>query len=528
MFEKCSLLARDRRWAASATAALLGLVSGLVGAGCVEVPCGPRLSCDPPAGAADEDDFPTFPLPFCPTAPQAGVTPPDGCGVFVSSSLGDDASVGTREAPVKTIARALDLAAQSSGIIFACSEAFPEAVRVRGKVDIWGGFDCTMGWLHYGGARGTVLDAGPDVVPLLFEPRATSTIFDVEVQAKAATVPSGSSIAAAVLAGAVVHIHRGKLFGGLAAAGADGAPGHPMNAPAMAGTDGRFGQDACTDDFVSGANPVQIGCEGQNSTSGFGGEGTTDHGLSGGDGELMPIPNPGGFGLGGRGATPTVDCINGDTGANGLDGAHGMVTRGLGRFDDRGTYLGVNGGDGGHGFPGQGGGGGGGTRGGAMFCGTERKTGGASGGSGGSGGCGGRGGQGGSHGGASIGLVILNASVNIDGTELRGRQGGDGGDGGYFQIGGAPGAGALGGRGFGGSPFGCSGGDGGKGGNGGHGGGGQGGPSIGVAYVGAPPLVVRSEPSAESGGRGGLGANPSVPDSAAEAGLAAGMISFPQ
>jgi hypothetical protein len=242
----------------------------------------------------------------------------------------------------------------------------------------------------------------------------------------------------------------------------------------------------------------------------------------------MPIPNPSGFGLGGQGATSTDDCLNGNTGANGLDGAHGLGAQGMGTFNLQGAYVGVNGGDGGQGLPGQGGGGGGGTRAGAMFCGTFRKAGGASGGSGGSGGCGGRGGHGGGHGGASIGLVILNASVYIEGTDIAADSGGDGGDGGFFQIGGAPGPGALGGQGFGGAPFGCSGGDGGKGGNGGHGGGGHGGPSLGIAYVGTPPLLVMCEPHAGTGGKGGLGASPSVVGSAGDDGLAAGIVTFPQ
>ncbi|WP_155798879.1 hypothetical protein [Sorangium cellulosum] len=513
---------RSRRSAFTGAVVLI-LASCAVGAGCAEVPCEPRLRCEPP---------PPVEEPPCPDEPQEGLEATDACGVFVSSSMGDDGQPGTSEKPVQTISRAIELLAEEPERrprIHACGERFPEAVRVRGTLEIWGGFECKRKWIHNGGGRNTVIEPGPDEIPLAFEAGATATVFDLAARAARATTPGGSSIAAIVLDGAGVTLHRGELVAGDGAPGRDGAPGELKQTPAWAGRHGRFGQDACTGDFVPGADPVQSACEQGDSIGGWGGDGTIDHGAPGGDGELMPIPNLSGFGLGGRGATSTDDCLNGRTGANGLDGANGLGARGLGTFDPQGLYLGVNGGDGGDGLPGQGGGGGGGTRAGAMFCGTPRMAGGAGGGTGGSGGCGGHGGHGGGHGGASIGLVILSARVDLDGTRIEAARGGDGGHGGRFQIGGAPGLGAPGGQGFGGSPFGCSGGDGGKGGNGGHGGGGQGGPSIAIAVVGASlPGVTGPEPKVGTGGKGGLGASPSVPGSAGDDGLALGVAGFPQ
>jgi hypothetical protein len=499
---------------------------GVVCAGCVETPCGPRLRCDPPAETADD-------LPPCPSEPEEGAVPEDRCGIFVSSSLGNDQNAGTREDPARTMARAIEMAAQEpqrGQRVYACRENFPEAVRVRGTVEIWGGFDCSQGWIYSGDGKNTVIEPEPDAVPLTFEPGSTSTVFDVEAWAASATEPGGSSIAAVALEGAAVRIHRSKLTAADGARGSDGMLAHPMNEPARAGTHGIFGQDACTGDFVPGADQVHSACEEHGSLGGRGGDGASDHGLPGRDGELMSIPNPSGLGLGGQGATGTEECLGGARGADGADGAHGLGARGLGTFDtQQGVYLGVNGGDGGNGLPGQGGGGGGGTQAGAIFCGSPRKIGGASGGSGGSGGCGGRGGRGGGHGGASLGLVIVNARVDLHGAEIQAARGGDGGHGGFFQIGGAPGLGAPGGQGFGGSPFGCSGGDGGKGGNGGHGGGGHGGPSIVIAYVGAsPPGVTDAKLETGRGGNGGLGANPSVPGSAGEDGLALEVASLPQ
>ncbi|WP_437618327.1 hypothetical protein [Sorangium sp. So ce1151] len=522
-------LQRTRSWrSAVAEAAALILASCALGAGCAEVPCGPRLRCEPPVEEARPDEEPP-----CPDEPYENLVATDKCGVFVSSSLGYDQNRGTRDAPVKTIARAIELVAQEPQRrprVHACAEPFSEAVRVRGTLEIWGGFECNRGWRHGGGENNTVIEPEPDETPLTFEADATATVFDLEARAAPATAPGGSSIAAIVLEGAGVTLHRGELVAGDGARGSDGAPGEPKNEPARAGRHGRFGQDACTGDVVPGGDQVvQTGCGLGDSIGGRGGDGTVDHGAPGGDGELMSIPNLSGFGLGGQGATSTDGCLAGQTGADGLDGAHGLGARGLGAFSQRGLYLGVSGGDGGDGFPGQGGGGGGGTRAGAMFCGTPRKAGGAGGGSGGSGGCGGYGGHGGGHGGASIGLVILGARVELHGTGITAARGGDGGHGGFFQIGGAPGLGAPGGQGFGGSPFGCSGGDGGKGGNGGHGGGGQGGPSIAVVVVGASlPVAMEAQLQAGTGGKGGLGANPNVAGSAGDDGLAIDVAGFPQ
>jgi hypothetical protein len=258
--------ARPWRLTGSAGTALLTASCALaLDAGCVETPCGPRLSCDPPAEAAD-DDTPPIPAPLCPVEPKEGVVAEDGCGVFASSSLGDDANPGTRAAPVKTMARAIELAAQRIiPRVHACFETFPEAVRVRGNLEIWGGFDCKNEWIHASSHEDTVLEPESDEVPLTFEAKSTSTIFDVTAHAVPASTPGGSSIGAVALEGAVVHIHRGKLIGENGARGGDGAPSHPMNQSATAGTHGVFGQDACTEDFVTGAEPVQTVCEEQGS-----------------------------------------------------------------------------------------------------------------------------------------------------------------------------------------------------------------------------------------------------------------------
>jgi hypothetical protein len=125
---------------------------------------------------------------------------------------------------------------------------------------------------------------------------------------------------------------------------------------------------------------------------------------------------------------------------------------------------------------------------------------------------------------------MLDAQVRLKDIKISAALGGDGGNGGFFQIGGAPGLGAPGGQGVGGSPFGCSGGDGGKGGNGGHGGGGLGGPSIAIAYSSGvlPVLEPGVDAKVEAGGKGGLGANPTLSGTAGDDGVAEKLVSFPQ
>ncbi|MGK3967415.1 hypothetical protein WMF38_24980 [Sorangium sp. So ce118] len=500
---------------------LLALAAVTGQAGCVETPCGPRLSCDEPATVIIEDERP------CVADPRAGSVD-DRCGIFVSASLGDDAASGTRDAPVKTLAEAMARAAGGLGRVYACAETFGEAARVPAGVAIWGGLDCHAGWAYVGDQVRTSIAPGPDEVPLTFLPgEGRSLAADVAARAADAARPSGSSVAAIAQAGATVEILRAELVAGDGARGGDGAPGHPMNRPASAGVPGEVGETACTGEVVPGGAQVQTACEGLVSIGGQGGQGTASAGGSGLSGELSPVPNPDGFGAGGWGASVARGCMNGTVGANGEDAAHGAGARGGGRLSPEG-YAGVNGEDGGQGRPGQGGGGGGGALAGLMFCGPGGKDGGAGGGSGGAGGCGGRGGRGGGHGGASIGLISVNAEVSVRASAIRTGQGGDGGIGGFFQIGGAPGLAGIGGRGAGGSPWGCSGGDGGKGGNGGHGGGGLGGPSIGVAYLfGAPPKLEGVSYGVGAAGVGGQGANPDVLGSAGDDGEEGESLGFP-
>ncbi|MCS3799015.1 pentapeptide repeat-containing protein [Niastella sp. OAS944] len=181
------------------------------------------------------------------------------------------------------------------------------------------------------------------------------------------------------------------------------------------------------------------------------------------------------------------------------------------------TVTGGNGTGGGNG----GGGGGGGCGGYCAYCGCfcgEETYNGTAGGGGGAGGCGAAGGQGANMGGASFGVVLINATLAADSTvKITNGMGGDGGTGAAGNSGGTGGAGGsaqagnnvcnnTGGQGG-------SGGPGGAGGASGGGAGGNGGPSIGVALVGNSTFsnkIIFYAGKSGTPGSGGSGGNPTA------------------
>jgi hypothetical protein len=490
-----------------AAATLAGTVCG-----CYPYDCAEHVQCEDPAAEA-----------AC-TADPAIASPNDGCGVFVSSSLGDDDNPGTRALPARTLARAIVIAQKGPMRVYACAEPFLESVEIPGGVELWGGLDCAEDWGYIGAAKRTTIAPGADMIPLRFLDGVGKAIAaDVSAHAASATEPSGSSIGALVMPNASVEILRSELITGDGAAGAAGDRGG--DEPAQKGADGWAGVAACNGNIVPGAPPAVTMCGTIESVGGQGGPGLVDHGGDGAIGKPEPIPNPQGNGLGGAGGTIAAMC---DTGANGAHGAHGEPGRGgvgPGKIESSG-WRGEPGKSGGDGLPGQGGGGGGGARGGAMC--PDGANGGASGGSGGAGGCGGKGGKGGGYGGASMGLLTLSVDVTLRATAIVTSNGGDGGAGGSRQLGGANGLPGLAGMGVAGSPNACNGGPGGLGGDGGDGGGGLGGPSIGIAHIaGHPPLLLEVSIRNGAAGKGGPGGNPALSLTAGEDGLAGSIVGFP-
>ncbi len=442
----------------------------------------------------------------------------DTCGVFVSSSLGDDSYAGSQGKPLKSLSAAITLAQSQGKPVYACGEVFAEVVTVAADVTLYGALDCASDKTPWGyvASKKTSLAPSADAIALVISKDTTTVeVFDFAIRSANAEQAGGSSIAVLV-AQAAASFTRCDVTAG---DGKQGAAGEVYQDAAAAGGNGNPGKDACAADQSFGGKAVTNAC-GPDSVSGAGGIGDVASGGDGTNGTPLGSAN-GGDGDSGSGCKAGTKGDDGDV--------FGVATSGLGATA-LGTlgvsgYSGVSGTQGGAGKPAKGGGGGGGAKGGsgAGQCLDSMSAGGASGGSGGAGGCGGLGGRGGGAGGASIALVSLGATLSFADVTLHVGKGGNGGDGGAGQVGGNggdPGAGGLGKS----QPMpasypnlndACPGGKGGAGGNGGKGGGGRGGHAIGIAHTGEAPVTTGvSFNNKGTAGDGGIGDSANMGDGA--------------
>ena len=261
------------------------------------------------------------------------------CGVFVSSSMGDDKNPGSQKEPFKSLQSAI--AAANGRPVYACGESFREPVSVTTGVTLYGALDCANGWA-YDGSKKTALTASADAIPLTLSASATGavvSVFDFAITAADASAAGGSSIA--VLAnGATATLARVDLVAGK---GADGAVGIAPAGSGMKGADAPVpvpagALDGCgtAAGVLGGGEPGSSMCpDGMDTSGGPGGSGTNRPG--GGDGSSAP-PKPqqpnatmGHDGLGGAGQTSNTPCDPGDQGANGLPGTMpGAGAKGIG------------------------------------------------------------------------------------------------------------------------------------------------------------------------------------------------------
>ena len=423
--------------------------------------------------------------------PASSGAPADSCGVFVSSSLGDDdAGLGTRDAPYETLQAAID-----KGIgrpVYLCAEDIEGASVIVDDIFVFGGLDCQAGWSYVGGDRRSVLTSGPGEIPLsIGAGDGGATLTDLEIVAADGDAPGTSSIAVLAVE-ANVTFERSTLRAGNGAVGVGGESPTEIG-PNDEGSDGVAGGSGTTG--VASLPPGEGGmklCGTLDVSGGTGGLESSD----GGKGN----PVLAGSGDGGDGG---VRCDVGDPGAIGAAGSLGDPGTGIGQLDASGYSPGTSG-AGGPGEPGQGGGGGGGV---------EDATGGG----GSSGGCGGLGGGAAGGGGASIALASIDSMVVLKSSQLSSAEGGEGGEGGRGQPGGEAG---IVGFGMGGS---CAGGNGGDGGPGGSGGGGHGGVSAGVAFIGTAPTLDETDITTGDPGAGG---NAPDADNDGEDGIACEVLSF--
>lgn len=406
----------------------------------------------------------------------------DGDGttaIFVRSGSPDSAP-GRMEAPVGTIARAIELAqAQGRHQILVAGGFYPESIVMVDGISIHGGYT-GVAWTRSAAnvttfsTSGTVLRASSITSP--------TRISFLHLESEGG-VPGQSSIAVVLDHATALVIEDSTIHAGPGGNGANGDPG--MNAGTTDG--GHVGGDSggCTTDYsrmtpAAGAGGVAAAC----APCGSGGEGGKR-----------------GWQMNGSGFCEQLGAMLGQNGTGGSDGALGTSAPGVGGFTASG-YSPANGGDGVAGTPGLGGGGGAGGN--WCYCGgdpvIQDQRGG--GGGGGAGGCGGGGGRGGHGGGASVGILAYASTPLIRRVEIVTGNGGAGGNGAIGGSGGTGGTGALGGW-SGGCTYGQKGGDGGNGGHGGGGAGGSGGPSIGIVLAGVSTKKAGSTAIVVTTGAGG-------------------------
>lgn len=449
------------------------------------------------------------PLPGCTDSPSqnAEVIRTD-CAYFVGGTKANDSNAGGESDPFSTLGAAINAAKTKKARVYLCGSV-AERVDIPAGVSVFGGFDCTADeWKYDATLRAIISPAAPAAdaafqSTLRISGSGKTSIEDVNIEAGAATIAGGSSIAVIVGEGTVDFV-RANLKAGDGKNGAAGitpADDIGIDDPNHSTIVGNIGIAACMGG--STGNPGGDAKPNPLCSEAVGGKGGTGKDVMAAEAGDPGLPTMSASGIGGAGEDSS-DCVPGSPGANGKAGNSGIGASDIGTIGDIG-YSGATGAAGAKGTVGQGGGGGGGAKG-------KSNCNGASGGSGGSGGCAGNGGAGGNAGGASIGIVSLGGTITFSSVTITTGAGGNGGDGGGGQTGVTGGTGGIGGAGAknpGSTAYACDGGKGGRGGNGGDGGGGLGGHSVGIAYKKGTtaPGVMGVDIQTGAAGSGGIGAN---------------------
>jgi hypothetical protein len=506
----------DRLWLMSVRATDYGYYDVLVDDGTCAVTRSAIVSLvprsfDPLDHVGASDPYADFPDDLFDDANGDGIDGVRVGPIFVSATFGDDANLGTIEAPMRTLGAALLAAKSRTPVrpVYIAGGAYPETVTLVAGVPIFGGFDDMNGWSRSAAAGDrAVIGGGPVAVWSVGDEGAT-WIDRVEIRGADNYTSGAHAIGLAALDSTIST----DLTNCVVTAGHNLVPGRTggrgANGPDLPGLNGGNGGPGACDDTIAGGTGGTPGTPGAGALPGFEG----GFGGTGGRYEVVK-GNDGTFGNrnfvdvtpGGQGGFRCSVGNPGDDGTPGAAGATGATGSGATAF------FGV-GGTGSTGRPGDGGGGGGGGGGqvnnqpvGSCACILCVGGSGNGGGGGGGGGAGGSGGLGGEPGGASIGIFARNKTVTVVASTITAGDGAPGGNGGAGGLGGLGGAGGSGGSvclsevGRGGD-----GGAGGRGGAGGVGGGGRGGHSLGTfsEFNGTVFLNFSSSATAGAAGPGG-------------------------
>ncbi|MDG0977539.1 MAG: hypothetical protein P8P69_08170 [Ilumatobacter sp.] len=433
--------------------------------------------------------------------------------VFVDGERGDDSAAGSIDAPVRSLAAAVESAPGRDVYVRSVGtyDTTAASLELSDGMSMYGGFD--ENWMRNVNQR-VVINGAAIAIRLA----GSSERWLSAIEVTAGNAAAGSNSAGVLVQDAgTISVLDSRIVGGDGGIGVDGSSGgmssgifvsgatevrierSTVNAARGGGGGDGVAVEALADTASAGGN-----ASGRDAGSG-GGSGATAGGRGGDGGNTGGGSSAPGGGAGGAGGSPDGQAGRGGAGGNGGPGGNGGV--GLAQADEDATMpIGREGASGEVGSPGAGGSGGGGGNGPLLV----------SGGGGGGGGAGGTATEGaapGGGGGGSIGLwtVGVERLVVIESLVAGGR-GGNGGSGALAnlaQAGGVGGSGAEGASGLladGGN--GGGGGGGGGGGTGGQGGGGAGGPSLGMLTTRV--VIVEVSATTVRGGSGGNGADGGV------------------
>ena len=391
----------------------------------------------------------------------------DGVAIFVAPA-GNDSANGAKNAPVATVARAVELS-QASGRprVYVCEGNYDKPATVTSALAIYGGLSCS--WTP-NGAKPRL--APPSGVALTIRGvSGAALVQDFAIDGAANPSKAGdSAIGVFVATSSNVTLRNVTITAG---AGTDGgkAPPHDNYVIGMTAANGNSA-------VMSFGGPAAL-CMCKDGTRSTGGAGA---GMLGTPSSGTATPA---VGVANVGTSAPLSCTDGLAGTNGNAGIDATPSMSVDAISAMGWQA-AQAPPAPDGAPGQGGGGGG-----AKTMPTN------AGGGGGCGGCGGGGGAAGPSGGSSFALLSFNSSITFDGGSLasgRAGRGGNGGDGQPGQEGGAGGTGA-----------GCNGGTGGAGGAGSGGPGGGGGHSAAIAWNALMPTTTNAMLTHGTSGAAGAG-----------------------
>ncbi len=306
---RCVLIKQGWGW----SFASLTLTAALLAGGCFFSPPECELCADP----SDDVCFPA----------EGEKPPPDACGTFVSSSLGQDGADGSKSAPLRTLGEALARAAPGARI-YACGERFEEALVVPPSVWLFGGLDCTEGF-WYAPSKGRTEIAGPPGVPAITLPPAPDAPQQPEtriVDVRAVGAPPWSRAPPRSPCSRTTRTSSSSARRSSPPTAPTARTAPRTTSPRPPARTAGPAPSACTAGLVPGATTVQSACDDGFTDGGRGGDGALLLGDDGADGAPETFVN---HGVGAPEAGATL-CTPGKVGAPGTSGEPGAGGTSLG------------------------------------------------------------------------------------------------------------------------------------------------------------------------------------------------------